>query len=325
MGRAILILVAGAVLVGISVASSTDLIQRDRTEAVVSYEEEVLAREIAISGLALSVDLVADETNPDLAVKTIQQYHPKNGFREFMGGKYRLEAHAYENATVLTSIGFYGGQQHSITKVIPMVKTPGLPTTPDDGLLKVKVTKGVAGYCTAVFVEMVDEDGKVSPPQMLFAASNTLGGKELANMAVSANTKVNFVFGVDTDCSERDKVEAGLDESRYDWVRRAFLSDVGDFSDAREGKYLVIDKHLTKNEWQLAFEDKNDYFAEELLDVKANGNFGVDDSKSSWDPVTNSFGSTGWPRNSVNGYRTFTDTSPIPDFEDLVLEVSFVK
>ena len=324
MGRVILLLVAGAVLLGISVATSDDLTERHRDKAVRAYEEEVLAREIATSGLALSVDLVKTAADADQAVAAVQAYLPAGSYRDFMGGKFKLKTEAYDNAIVLTSYGFYGGQEHHVAHVVPMTPTTGIPTSPNPGKLKVKVTKGVAGYCTAVFVETIAEDGTVYPPQMLFAASNTLGGSETTNVDVEENMSVNFLFGVDTNCSERDKIEPTLDESKYDWVRRAFKSDIGDFSDAEEGKYLVIDKHLTKDEWQLAFEDKNDYFAAELLDVKANGNFGVVDSKSSWDPVLQTFGSTGWMRNSVSGYRTFTDTAPIPDFEDIVLEVSFV-
>ena len=349
MGKALLIIVLGA---GLALAQqlytaflNEGATGKDQTE----YQEETIAREIAASAFNLGMGVVRAHRE-DVQSGAIDLNGPGNAGRSgtyatgrFAGGRYEVRAELTSPHSIrVIATGYFGrsvnpttGQEDwsaSFTMhddyLVPSILAPNT-----DGLINVRFLESQAGYCSAVFYQAYTPDmpeGFVPEPVMLFAADNRdrKTARPAQQIKVVAGTRMNFLIGVDQNCSLRlttvDECEIRSYAQNYtykvtdfDYVHSALVVEAGSLDDAREDIWSIVEQHPTNRQrWRIGWEDihNTDW-----------------DNPASNDPATSlqalkrlGYFGTGWPDQDANLYRLLRDYGSRPDFSDQVIEVSVV-
>ena len=340
MGKAVLIIILGAVVAGSVTymqASQTQVATTDRQSL---YQEEVLAREIARSAHGLAkLRLQQASTTTDAAVGSINGHHKDGSIKlhgkmkgDMMDGKYEVWAKAVDGQNIkLETVGIFNGVREVITSYYRLemlvVKEPST--------MRVEFIESMAGYCSAVYLQqyipispgdstgaitgVVSADGKwfIKNPEMIFVAGHNRDGLDTApaDVFLDTGTRMNFFIGVDPNCSEEGVWVDTFDSSDYDWIHYA-LETTSDIRSMQEGRYSMIELHHSNDQqWRIAFEDLQHFSAEQHADIKTNGYGG------SWDEDDMTYGGTGWGVD-LSGYRDLYDYGWKPDYSDQVIEVT---
>jgi len=342
MGKGLLIVVVGAIL-GASVLSMQ---QRETaletTKRQTSYEEEVLAREIARSAYGVAYRLAQSAGNDlDLAISnvngTLQDGSPDvdgEMVGDYQGGDFVVQAYTIDGQNVkIRATGHFGEAEHVINENYKI----RLLTVKQESRMTIEFIESMAGYCSAVFLEryipnkgqgqpagsQVTDDDRyfVLTPEMIFDSGHNRPVSESrttpADIILQPGTRMNFFIGVDKNCSQEGQWHDDYDEDRYDYVHHALEESFDEVEDLQEGEYSMIEQHETNDQkWRIAFEDLRNFSTAQHEDIKANGYGG------SWNSSAQTYGGDGWTSQDNLGYRQLQDYGSKPDFSDQVIEVT---
>ncbi|MEM1128849.1 MAG: hypothetical protein AAGI71_19555, partial [Bacteroidota bacterium] len=240
MGKAILLLLAAA-LIGTSItALQNEDLNTSATERQAERQAEQLAREVARSGYNYTLSLARQyeanhpgATPSDIIAAVAPESSPIE--RTTQGGHYvaYLEPYSLSSFRVVSE-GFYQGsgalhdhlmEGDHLTRIGP----PGVPTTPPPGgsmdyQVDFEFIESQAGWCSAIYMQRFEpntgqpsnntsghgqttDDYVAMEPELVFAAGKNRDGAAASHTAVlKPGTLLNFVLAVDKNCSLRDQV-----------------------------------------------------------------------------------------------------------------------
>ncbi|PAP78035.1 hypothetical protein [Rubrivirga marina] len=338
MGKALLVLVLGSGLVLTKQLYNTTITEERTSKDQRAYQEEVIAREIAAS--AFNVGMGELRAYGDELLAGAHAFNgPGNAGRSgtystgrFAGGEYTVRADPTSGHSVrIVATGKFGDAEytmHDEYRVYVMIAERG-------GIVDVSFLESMAGYCSAVFLEMYTmdmEDGDVPEPIMLFAPDNR--DRRTARPArlvwAEPGTQLNFYIAVDQNCSMRPSSRMSECELReyareysygltgFDYIHRALDVEAGNLDQAHEDIWAFVEKRPNKrNVWRVGWEDihntswdrpGSDNPVQSLQALKMYGYDGL-----------------GWPDVDGKGYRVLRDYGNRPDFSDQVIEVGVIS
>ena len=340
MGKAALIMVLGTgILVSYGVLSSTETAQFT-AKSQGSYEENVLAREIARTGFNAAMGILHDRG--DDIHQAVRDINGEAGYLQVasQGGYYRASArHRSGHEVEVSATGYFGGSWDGdtytgATHTMDDNFVYAVPTSPlitkECGQLEVTFIDSQAGYCSAVFLErrLAGESTSEDPELVIPAGNNRDGSKNAFRDTLAAGTQMNFFIGVDMNCSERPETKHGKPwyeydvdtydtddiSSDFDHLHYALDLDTHNLSYIREGVYGFVEQHPDENQtWRIAWEDQhrtewdNAATTDVTRSLQALKAFGYDGN--------------GWPDTDKWGFRALRDYSSRPDFSDQVIQV----
>jgi len=228
MGKALLIMVLGSSLILAKQYFSNQNTERESRQDQVSYEEEVLAREIARSAFNFAMGMARE--NPNALDAAVTAIHSADGVANgaagadtmyagtARGGQFRVEAVAQTGHTLrVTATGFYGGSFNTAGRYVKRLpngrEVPAATYTMsdsyrirvlqvrEDGELNTSFLSSVAGYCSAVFMQEFRDEQLLSTRMVFTAGHNRDGATPTSRFYVQAGTQLNFFIGVDQNCS----------------------------------------------------------------------------------------------------------------------------
>ena len=335
MGKALLVLVLGSGLILTKQLFNVTEQERETSKDQVSYQEEVIAREIAQSAFNVGMGVVRSH-GEKLPQGVVDLNGASNTGRigvhtegRFGGGEYEVRADLTSGHSVrVTATGTYRGAEYVMHDEyrIPVL------TAHEDGMVLVEVTETTAGDCSGIFYQAYTLDlseGEVPDPVMLFPPDKN-GRPTTQPIYVEAGTQMNFFIAVDQNCSERpptttpqcevraDAQDYVFDASDFDHVHNALDVKAGALDQTRESIWSFVEQHPNdRQRWRIAWEDIH--------------NEGWD-NKTSKDPLsslqalkTRGYEGLGWPLSDAWQYRQLTNYSNRPDFSDQVIEVRVVS
>ncbi|HEX8385365.1 MAG TPA: hypothetical protein VF576_04220, partial [Rubricoccaceae bacterium] len=342
MGKALLLLVLGA-----SAALSTQIFTSQESEGRTAldqrgYEEETIAREIAVSAFNVAMGDIRDHgTRLADAVQTFNDgaFGGRTGTftsGAYAGGRYTVRAVLTSGHSVrVVSTGQVGldprtGRYRTSYTMHDDYRLPVL-TSSEAGLLNVRFIESVAGYCSAVFYQAYTADmpvGAVPTPHLLFSANNSdrRNARLSREIVVQPGTQMNFFIAVDENCSSRPPAMNTCQErsytdayvytaSNFNHTHNALSVAAGSLGEAREDIWAFVEQHPTSGQrWRIAWEDlhrrdwDNPTSTSALVSLQATKQYGY-------------YGG-GWPSVNADQYRLLDDFGSRPDFNDQVIEVS---
>jgi hypothetical protein len=346
MGKAILIIVLGAGLFTARGLLSAQQTEHETRKQQGSYEENVLAREIARSGFNVAMGKLRQYG--DSLHFGINDINGEQGYMEgeYQGGIYRVRVEPVTGHSVeIVSKGYYGGAfnehgeyrksdgrkgaTHEMDDTYGKGDEYHLPTPPLQaktcGDLQVEFLQSEAGYCSAVFLQrklLGVSDADQPAPEMIFAAGhNRTGGNLTVEKKIQSGTQMNFFIGVDKNCSTEPYDWRTYDyeghtyrESDYDHVHYGLSGEVDDLGRMEESVWGLIEQHPNNNQrWRIAWEDQH----------ITNWDRPNSDDPSESLQATKRYGydGDGWPDEDGWGYRELRDYGSRPDFSDQVIDV----
>lgn len=334
MGKALLVLVLGSGLVLTKQLFNVTEQERETTKDQVSYQEEVIAREIAQSAFNVGMGTVRahGEKLPQgvLALNGSDHSGQSGSHTEgrFAGGEYTVRADLTSGHSVrVTATGTYRGAEYTMHDEyrIPVL------TVRNDGMVLVEVIESMAGDCSGIFYEAYTLDmseGETPDPVMLFPPDNT-GRPATQPVYVEAGTQMNFFIAVDRNCSERPPPDTPecvvrelaqdyvFDASDFDHVHHALEVKAGALDQTKESVWGLTEQHPNNRQrWRIAWEDIH--------------NRGWDNARSN-DPLSSlqalkrrGYDGIGWPLADARQYRQLENHGSRPDFSDQVIEVRVI-
>ncbi|MEL6769963.1 MAG: hypothetical protein AAFP18_02730 [Bacteroidota bacterium] len=337
MGKALLLIVTATALFGGASLFQTQESASETRRAQASYQEEVLAREIARSAYNVTVALARDagadlnEAQARINGRTSDgrpdPFGRKTGSHQ--GGTYEARATVKDgHALDLHVTGYYGTASHTINEEHRIqVLTVKQPST-----LTVEFIESMAGYCSSVWLERLipvaarqtgdpvdtDGDGYVAlDPVMIFTPGNGRdGSRETFSETLQTGTRLNFFIGVDKNCSEEGVYAATYDASDYDHSHYA-LNDYEPYvTVTEESIWAMVEQHPTDDQrWRIGWEDQRRTEWDDPDLNKAR-------SSSLQKTKIEGYDGDGWPTTNAEGYRALRDYGSRPDFSDQVVEVT---
>ncbi|MEM9997848.1 MAG: hypothetical protein AAF809_09115 [Bacteroidota bacterium] len=337
MGKALLLVVAAVTLFGGASLYQTQESATETRRTQASYQEEVLAREIARSAHNVALSLVRDGgADLDAALANLNGRTPSGEPDRFgkrtgthQGGTYEAYATLKDgHALDIHVTGFYGAAQHDINDEhriqVLTVKQPSL--------LTVEFIESMAGYCSAVWLERVvpeehrqagdppdvDGDGYFAlPPVMLFAPGNRRdGASETYSETLLTGTRLNLFISVDQNCSEEGTFMATYDPDLFDHAHYAMERYEPYVTLTEESIWAMVEQHPTDDQrWRIGWEDQHRLEWDDPDLTK-------DRASSLQKTKVEGYDGNGWPDDDDLGYRTLRDYGSRPDFSDQVVEVS---
>jgi hypothetical protein len=185
--------------------------------------------------------------------------------------------------------------------------------------------------CVALYYQEVYPDrpqAEQPSPRLLFASDNNenLAARLSANVVVPPNTQMNFIMGVDDDCSERPSIPPAdtctwrqylanhtFDASDYDHVRPALLVDPLAMQRTEENAWAMVEQHPSdRQRWRIGFETASQQW--DRPESNTPGNSLQATKRRGYD-------GQGWSH-GASGYRSLQNSASAPDFDDLVMEVT---
>lgn len=339
MGKAILIIVLGAGLfVARGFLGSQETAQRTTMEQV-SYEENVLAREIARSGFNVAMGRLRQFG--DSLHHGVNAINGADGYMEgdYQGGTFRVRVEPITGSSVeVISTGYFGGafDQHgeyaggAIHRMDDLIGRYDLPTPPlsakECSHLETRFLQSVAGYCSAVYLQrslLGVPDDEQPEPEMIFAAGHNRNGSGMTvDKYIQAGTQMNFFIGVDQNCSTKppnwmtyDVENHTFNPHDYDHIHYALTGNIDDLGRMEESIWGLIEQHPQNNQrWRIAWEDQHLTKWD-----KPNSN---NPQESLQATKRLGYRGNGWPTADAWGYRTLEDFGNQPDFSDQVIDVS---
>jgi len=347
MGKGLLMLVTATLIGGTIAWSQINRTNLETTDRQSERQEEILAREIARSGLSMTVGLMREDerTHPDSTTTMQLRVDRVNGpdgmvTAEYKGGRYEATAERVSlNAFAVESHGYYG-DAHAVVRL--GYDSPASGVVPKEVLevkepstLHVQFIKSIAGYCSAIFLQRyvpIDAENGTSyqalDPEMLFVAGHNRDGEgmEYKSIELQPGERLNFILGVNQSCSLKPTEwfdgQVKSDDDRFNYLHNALEEGVEELDAMREGKYALIERsEYNSNQYRIAFEDQNHFRDEQFADIKKNG-YG---NENNWRNGT--YGGTGWnvdPSTSPHNYRRLHDFGNQPDFSDQVITVTMI-
>ena len=342
MGKALLLIVLGA-----GFALSTQIFTSQESEgrtarAQRGYEEETIAREIAVSAFNVGMGDIRD--HGERLAQAVQEFNGTD-FRgrsgtytsgQYAGGRYTVRAELTSGHSVrLVSTGMFGydgrtGTYRSTYTMHDEYRVPVL-TSREPSLVNVRFIDSTAGYCSAVFYQAYTPTmtaGTVPTAQLLFPADNSdrRTARPAREIVVAPGTQMNFFIGVDENCSSRPPDMSTCaaraytrsytyNASTFNHTHSALVVPAGSLNEAHEDVWGFVEQHPTNRQrWRIGFEDIHNeawklvptgQVFNALQNIKANGYSGL-----------------GWPTVDAEGYRQLRDSGSTPDFDDQVIEVT---
>ena len=359
MGKGLLMLVTATLIGGTIAWSQINRTNLETTDRQSERQEEILAREIARSGLSMTVGLMREDerTHPDSTTTMQLRVDRVNGpdgmvTAEYKGGRYEATAERVSlNAFAVESHGYYG-DAHAVVRL--GYDSPASGVVPKEVLevkepstIHVEFIKSIAGYCSAIFLQryVPTEGGQYQAldPEMLFVAGHNRDGEgmEYKSVELQPGERLNFILGVNQSCSlnplhknaHADVIQSEgqvkSDDDRFNYLHNALEEGVEELDAMREGKYALIERsEYNSNQYRIAFEDQNHFGDEQFADIKKNG-YGNEHWRNTgtrYNPNW-TYGGTGWnvdPSTSPHNYRRLHDFGNQPDFSDQVITVTMI-
>jgi hypothetical protein len=341
MGKALLIIVLGAGLVMARHLYTSLETQQATTRDQVSFQEETVAREIARSAFNNAMGVIRSHgENVDAGVTAAGGVAGQRG--EVLGGEYRVRAEAISGHSVrVTATGYFGGSfneegQYEGGTVYTMHDTYRVPVMINREWSTMEFSNFDTGGsdCTALYYQEVYPDRPQSEqpsPRLLVAADNNenLAARLRTNLVVAPNTQMNFIVGVDADCSERPVIPPTdtctwreylanheFNPSDYDRVRPALLVDPLAMQRTEENAWAMVEQHPSNRQrWRIGFETASQ--AWDNPDSNTPGN-------SLQATKRRGYGGTGWSH-GADGFRSLQNSGSAPDFNDLVVDVTMSR
>ena len=338
MGKALLVLVLGSGLVLTKQLYNTTVTEERTSKDQRAYQEEVIAREIAASAFNVGMGELR-AYGDEVLDAAVALNGPDNEGRSgtystgrFAGGSYTVRAEPTSGHSVrVIATGTFGDAEytmHDEYRVFVLTAERG-------GLVDVSFLKSMAGYCSAVFLEMYTmdmEEGETPEPIMIFAPDNRdrTTARPARLVWAEPGTQLNFYIAVDQNCSLR--ADAGLSEcelreyareynfglSGFDHVHHALKVQAGDLDQAEEDIWAFVEQNPNhRNVWRIGWEDIHNTSWDRP---------DSDDPRNSLQ-ATKRFGyeGLGWPDTDSDGYRKLIDFGNQPDFDDQVIEVHVIS
>ena len=338
MGKALLVLVLGSGLILTKQLYNTTLTEERTSKDQRAYQEEVIAREIAASAFNVGMGELR-AYGDEIMAGALALNGPNNAGRSgtystgrFSGGEYTVRADPTSGHSVrVVATGRFGDAEytmHDEYRVYVMIAERG-------GIVDVSFLESMAGYCSAVFLEMYTmdmEDGDVPEPIMLFAPDNR--DRRTARPAqlvwAEPGTQLNFYIAVDQNCSTRPSSsmsECDLREyareyhygmSGFDYIHRALDVEAGNLDQAHEDIWAFVEKRPNmRNVWRVGWEDIHNTSWDQP---------GSDDPVHSLQALKMfGYDGLGWPEVDGDGYRVLRDYGNRPDYSDQVIEVGVIS
>lgn len=338
MGKALLVLVLGA-----GIVLTKQLYNTTQTEARTSkdqraYQEEVIAREIAMSAFNVGMGEVRAYGDEVLAGARALNGDENEGRRgtyasgRFAGGEYTVRADPTSGHSVrIVATGTFGEAEYTMHDEYRVY----VMTAEEGGFIDVSFLESMAGYCSAVFLEMYEMDmpeGVQPEPIMLFAPDNR--DRRTARPAqliwADPGTQLNFYIAVDKNCSSRPSSSMSECELReyarqytynpsdFDHTHNALTVESGNLDQAQEDIWAFVEQRPGfRNIWRVGWEDQHITSWDKPESQSPNESlqalkmFGYD--------------GLGWPEADDKGYRLLRDYGNRPDFSDQVIEVGVVS
>ena len=354
MGKALLIVVLGA---GLALAQQlyTAFLNEEATgKDQTAYQEETIAREIAASAFNLGMGVVRSHGD-DVQSAAVDLNGAGNAGRSgtyasgrFAGGRYKVHAELTSPHTIrVVATGYFGRRvnpasgQEDWSAAFTMhdeYKVPSVLTANTESYLDVSFIESQAGYCSAVFYQQYTPDmveGTVPEIKMLFAADNRdrRTARPSQGILVPANARMNFLIGVDKDCSMRPPPSYGTCEVRehaqnytfkasdWDHVHAALEVEAGSLDEATDTIWALVEPHPlnrqnNRQRWRIAWEDIHN------LDWDRPNS---SDPKNSLQALKRmGYDGLSWPDQDSYLYRALRDYGNRPDYSDQVIDVNLV-
>lgn len=333
-----------ATLIGGTIAwSQINRTNIETTGRQTERQEEILAREIARSGLSMTVARMREDerSHPDSTTTMQLRVDRVNGAAgmitaEYRGGHYEATVERVSvNAFAAESHGYYG-DAHAVVRV--GYDSPASGVVPKEVLevkepstLEIEFIKSIAGYCSAIFLQryVPTEGGEYQAldPDMLFAAGNNRNGDnmEFKSIELQPGERLNFILGVDQNCNLRDNFNVRSDDTRFNYLRNALEDGVEELDEMREGKHAIVERsEYNTSQYRIAFEDLEGFTDAQIADIKKNG-YGNQNWRNINGKMT--YGGTGWnvdTDTAPHNYRDLVDYGNQPDFSDQVITVTLI-
>lgn len=355
MGKAALILVLGTGLFLAYGAASRNETSIHTAQAQSSYEERVLAREIARTGFNVTMGILRDHGD-DLQAG-VQAINGALGYMEgeSQGGVYRTQARYRTGHSVeVISTGYFGGAfegsdyRGGATYNIEDNFLYEVSRTPlhvaQCSRLNMTFLMSEAGYCSAVYMQRrLPGAAQPEAPEMIFAPGNHRSGADVpVEKILLGGTQMNFFIGVKKNCQpylehgswdrNNNWMTYAVDEhvfnaSQYDHVHHAFENFGGSIDEMEESIWAMIEQHPENNQrWRIAWED--------MHFPQWNRPNSTDVEQSMQALKAFGYDGNGWTRTDQWGYRRLEDhwirsggsdngnhTSYRPDFSDQVVDI----
>ena len=340
MGKAVLIILMGTMGAGMFMMLQTNDTSHATNTIQSSYQEKLLAREIARSAHGMAERKVQESSSFENALASVNGRLPDGSLNsagmmsgDYQGGSYEVKATPVDGQILrLDAKGEFNGIEETISSYYRVeMLVVNEPST-----MTVEFIDSMAGYCSSVYLEQyipmppgadsssaisgtVSDDGEwfISNPIMLFVSGHNRNGLDTSptDLTLAPDSRLNFFIGVDPDCSEEGANHPVFNESAWDWIHYA-LETESDVTEMTEGKYAMIEQHGSNAQrWRIAFEDLRNFSADQHADIKENGYGGV------WIESLLSYLGLGWIM-QPDGYKNLENHGDKPDFSDQVIEVT---
>lgn len=329
MGKALLIIVLGGSAVLARQLYNTTETESRTNAAQTSYQEEVIAREIAASAFNVAMGEIRSFGED---VKTgAETFNGATGKRtgtyasgRFAGGSYETHAELTSGHSVrVVSVGQYGDASFTMHDEY---RVPVLIAR-EDGLVVIEPGDSSPDVCSAMFYQAYPI-GATAPtdPVMIYTSSfaNRNGKQAVRSVYATAGTQMNFFIAVDENCDmvvdtstgdcaeEEEAASHTFDASQWDAIYFALDIDAADVDQAEEGDWAYVEQNADdRQNWRISWEDRSDWASvsgepyEALTTLKG---FGYD--------------GTGWSLSGSGfvGLLNLGDTAP--DFSDQRVSVT---
>lgn len=344
MGKALYIIVIGTFVAGSVLYMQSSNTNIATTTRQASYQEKVLAREIARSANGVAhLKLQQAGADYDEAVGNINGFNndgsPKtNG--DFTGsmndGTFRIRAIPLDGQNIkVETVGMFAGVEE---KIVSYHRVDVLVVN-EPSKLRAEFIDSMAGWCSAVYLQqfipispgdstgattgVVSADGQwfEKYPEMIFDSGHNRNGESVqpADLILDTGTRMNFFIGVDIGCAHKGEWVDTFNPDDYDHIHYAMDHEVS-VTSMLEGTYSMIELHETDDQtWRIAFEDQNFYTEAQYNDIKLNG-YG----NGFWDHDEGTWGGEGWDAD-LYGYRALGNHGNQPDYSDQVIEVELLS
>lgn len=364
MGKALLIIVLGAsVVLAKQLWGSHEAGLRTATDQR-DYQENVLAREIAAS--AFNVGMGELRSYGERLRNGVTEFNGPDGTGrsgtitggKYAGGRYDVRAeYVTAHSARIIATGYYGrylddaGREQWRGKVtLHDQYRVFVLTARQTSVIDPSIIPGGAGHCSAIYYQAYlpsTPEGERPDPVLIYGPENgdRSGTQPWREIVATAGTQMNFLIGVDPNCSTREieDVPDGptcqqrayalthhLDLSRYnddgthrgavgpdeyDFLHFALDVEAGALNQTEESIWSMVEQHAgNRNRWRIGWEDMhttawdNPRSKNPGQSLQATKRFGYD--------------GRGWPQSDSRGFAAVREYSTRPDFEDVMLDVT---
>lgn len=337
MGKAVLIIVFGALVAGSVMYLNTSETSYATASKQAGYQEALLAKEIATSAFGMAQRKLQQTSSYQQALGSINGFNNDGTVNmagkmtgKYQGGRYEVRAFPIDGQVI--KIEVLGKFNEAVENISSYHRMQMLVVNQPSNLT-VKFRESQAGYCSAVYLQQfipispgdsttavtgtISNNGKwfIKNPEMMFVSGNNRDGTSVTplDLVLHQGTQINFFIGVDVNCSERNVWVDTFNPDVYDWIHYA-LDTNAEPSQMVEGKHAMIEEHGSSTDtWSIGFEDLRGFSDIQHADIKKNG-YG-----SAWDNDDKTYGGSGWA--FYDGYKDLHDYGWKPDFSDQVIEI----